>query len=91
MILSFFLLILSPTPAKAIIVVIPTILIPVVKIVALIIGAISIPVTSIFGLYFKVKNKPAKNGILLGVFALIILAIVIAFILRIENPARPIY
>ena len=65
--------------ANAIVVLTPVVLIPIVKIVALIIGAIATPVISLSAIYYKLNKKPIIRGVLFGILTLIILAELIYF------------
>lgn len=82
---------LSTKEAKAIIVIIPVILIPIVKMVVLIIGALTAPVVGLSVFYSKLKKKPVVFGILVGVFILLFLGLVITIGFKLINPARPLY
>ncbi len=82
---------LSVNDAKAIVVLIPVILIPIVNVVVWIIGAIATPVVGLTTLYFKIKKKSPVIGILIGVVLLLLLGIIITIVFKIINPQRPIY
>lgn len=89
--LSIIFFLASRSEPKAIIVIVPVILIPIVKIVALIIGAFAIPVVSLSTWYLKLKKKPIYFGILIGLIILIILGITITFGFKLVNPQRPLF
>ncbi|QQG41959.1 MAG: hypothetical protein HYV90_01445 [Candidatus Woesebacteria bacterium] len=82
---------LSVTDAKAIVVLIPVVLIPIVNVVVWVIGAIATPVVGLTALYFKIKKKSPVIGILLGVVLLLLLGLIITIVFKIINPERPIY
>ncbi|KKQ92119.1 MAG: hypothetical protein UT58_C0005G0007 [Microgenomates group bacterium GW2011_GWC1_39_7b] len=92
---SFLILLLlfifSTREAKAIIVVVPTIIIPIVHIAAWIIGAVATPVLGLSALYFKIKKKSPAVGILFGMGLLVLLGIIITIVFKIISPQRPIY
>ena len=89
-ILSSIFLLLSAQPAHAIIVIVPTVLIPIVNIVVLIVGAISTPVIGLIALYFKIKKKPLLKGVLFGLFVLLLITVIMIFVFKVVNPQRPI-
>jgi len=90
-IFASILFLLSTEESKAIIVVIPVVLIPIVSIVVWIIGALATPVIGLSAFYFKIKNKSPFLGIIIGIGLLILLGIVITLIFKLVNPQRPIY
>ena len=90
-ILSSIFLLLSVQPAHAIIVIVPTVLIPIVNIVVLIIGVLTAPIVGLTTLYFKMKSKSLVRGIVLGVIIVLVISLLAVFLLKIINPERPIY
>ncbi len=88
-ILSIFFL--FPRPVHAIIFLPALILIPIAKIVAVLIGGLSIPVVSIGALWSRLTKKSLKRTITVIVGILLIIAALVAVILKIENPARPLF
>lgn len=89
--LLLLLLLIFTNDANAIIVIVPVILIPIVKIAALIVGALATPVISLSVWYLKMKNKPIYFGIIVGISILAILGILISLGIKITNPSRPLY
>ena len=81
----------SVTDAKAIIVITPVVLIPIVKIVALVIGTLATPVISLSTFYLKLKKKSVLLGFAVGILILIILGVMITLGFKLINPQRPIY
>jgi hypothetical protein len=77
--------------AKAIIVIVPVILIPIVHFLVWIIGALTTPVLALSTLYFKIKKKSPIKGFLFGLGILILLSLLIVLIFKLINPARPIF
>jgi hypothetical protein len=80
-----------PKPAHAIIFLPALILIPIAKLVAVIIGGLSIPALSVSAIWSKLTKQSLKKTIVLVIVALIVLAIIVAVILKIENPSRPLF
>ena len=89
--LSFALLILFTNEAKAIVVLVPVVLIPIVKILAVIIGAFAVPVVSLSTFFYKIKKKSPIAGMLIGIVLLILLGIIVILILKTVNPQRQLY
>lgn len=87
---SIFLLLFAQ-PAHAIIVIVPTVLIPVVNIVVIIIGVLTAPIVGLTTLYFKMKSKSLVRGVVFGVIIIVVISLLAVFLLKIINPERPIY
>ncbi len=84
-------LLFFPKPAHAIIFLPALILIPIAKLVALIIGGLSIPALSLGALWSRLTQKSLKRTSIVIVGALVVLAILVAIVLKIENPDRPLF
>lgn len=78
-------------PAHAIIFLPAIILIPIAKIVALIIGGFSFPALGIGALWSKLFRKSLQRTLLIIACALLILGSLIALVLKIYNPERPLF
>lgn len=90
--LLFLLFFFSSTKeSNAIIIVVPVILIPIVKIVALIITAIATPVLGLSTWYLKLKKKSILFGIFVGMIILILVGLLFTLGIKIVNPSRPLY
>lgn len=89
--LSIILLVLSIKDAKAIIVVVPIVLIPIVNIVVWIIGALTTPIIALSALFFKIKKKSPVVGVFVGIGLVLLLGILIAIFFKLVNPDRPLY
>ena len=88
-ILLSILFLLSAQPAHAIVAIVPTVLIPIVNIVVLIIGALTAPIVGLTTLYFKIKERSLLKGVIIGLAILLILTIVMILVFKIINPQRP--
>ena len=89
---SIFLFFSVVSEANAIVVVVPVILIPIVKIVALIIGLLATPIVSLTAIFLRIKkNKSIFYGVIVGILILLALSVIITFGLKFINPDRPIY
>lgn len=89
-ILLFFpLLFLFASDAHAIVVIPALILIPIAKILAVIVGSFALPVVGIGALVGKIKGNSVAKGIVLGIIALLLLAVIVGIVLVIQNPERP--
>lgn len=80
--------ILAPR-AHAIIFLPAIILIPIAKIVAVVIGGFSFPALGIGAVWSKLFGKSLKRTIFILVVILIVIALALMFILKIQNPDRP--
>lgn len=89
--LSVTFLFLSTNYAHAIIVIIPTILIPIVSIIVWVITAITAPVIGLSALYFKLRKKSVIRGMLFGIFLVLLTAVILFIVLKLIDPNRPIY
>ncbi len=78
-----------PSDAHAIIFLPALILIPIAKIVAVIIGGLSLPVLGIGGLLGKITKGSAKRGIFIGIGILVVIAIMLLLLLKLFNPQHP--
>src|SRR5258705_13668512 len=65
------------------------ILIPIAKIVAVIIGGLSLPVLSVSGFWGKVTKRSAKRGVFLGIAVLVVISLLLFFVLKFLNPQHP--
>jgi len=81
----------SAQKAHAIIFLPAIILLPIIKIIALIIGGFSIPALGIGALSGKLFHASPKKSIPIIIGVLIILAIILAIFLKLENPERPLF
>lgn len=90
-VLSVVIFALSTSSVNAIIVIIPTVLVPIVHVVVWVIGALAAPVVSLTALYFKMKNKSLLGGILFGIFLLMIIGLLAVIMFKMLDPNRPIY
>lgn len=90
-ILSLIFFTISVRPAHAIIVIIPTVLIPIVNIVVWIVGVITAPVVGLSALYFSFKKKSTVKGVLFGILLVLLITLTVAVVIKIMNPNRPIY
>lgn len=77
--------------AHAIIFLPAIILLPIIKIIALIIGGFSIPALGIGALSGKLFHASPKKSIPIVIGVLIILAVILAIFLKLENPERPLF
>ena len=77
--------------AHAIIFLPAIILLPIIKIIALIIGGFSIPALGIGALSGKLFHTSPKKSIPIVIGVLIILAVILAIFLKLENPERPLF
>ena len=88
--LTWFIIIgIFPRSAHAIIVFPALILIPIIKIVAVIIGGLTLPTTIIGLITAKIKRKPAIKMLVISLTALVIIGIVLAVFIKIINPYHP--
>lgn len=67
------------------------ILIPIVKIIAVIIGGFSLPVVAGSAFLNKVKGKSLATGLIQGIVILLLGALILAIILKLVNPDRPLF
>ena len=74
--------------AHAIIVLPALILIPLAKLVAVIVSALSLPVASI-GIFISKITKKHKLAIVFSVVSIILIAIISVVVLRLKNPNNP--
>ena len=81
----------SAPKAHAIIFLPAIILLPIIKIIALVIGGFSIPALGIGALSGKLFHASPKKSIPIIIGILVILAVVLAIILKLENPDRPLF
>lgn len=77
--------------SKAIIIIPAVILIPIVKLVAIIISGFTIPIFGITTYFHKLSNKPIIRGIYVSIAILLALATLIAIVLKLMNPSRPLF
>lgn len=89
LLLGTLMFILFTDEAGAIIIIPAAILIPIVKLVAIIISGFSLPVVGITTYFHKTSNKSVIKGIFVGLAILIVLAALIAIVLKLMNPSRP--
>ncbi len=89
--LIFILLVASnPRPAHAIVILPAVLLIPIIKIVAIVIGSLSVPAISISALWSKLFGKSLPITIAWTVAVLILIGILLGIFLKIRLPDRPI-
>ena len=74
--------------AHAIIVLPALILIPLAKLVAVVVSALSLPVASI-GIFISKITKKHKPAIIFSIAAIILIAAITAIVLRLKNPNNP--
>jgi hypothetical protein len=88
----FFLGLLFITPTAHAIVFLPALLlIPIAKIIAVVIAGISFPILGISALSSKLFGKSFKKMLGIGLIILILTAILLVLVLKIQNPARPLF
>ncbi len=81
----------SAPKAHAVIFLPAIILLPIIKIIALIIGGFSIPTLGIGALSGKLFHTSPKKSIPIIIGVLLVLAGILAVILKLENPDRPLF
>ncbi len=91
LLVSIMVFIFFVNEAKAIIIIPAIILIPIVKLVAIIISGFSLPVIGVTAYFHKISNKSVVKGIFIGVGILVIIAVLTAIILKLINPSRPLF
>ena len=65
------------------------ILIPIAKVVGIVIAGASIPALSIGALYSFLFKKSLRRAVISSICIVIVIALIVAVILRFSNPARP--
>lgn len=92
-ILIFFviLFLFSTSNAHAIIFLPALILIPIAKIVAVVIGGLSLPAFGFGAAYHYLFGKSLKRTVVVILTMILVLAAIVFFILKLENPQRPIF
>lgn len=78
-------------PAYAIIFLPAIVLIPIAKIIAFVMGGLSLPALGIGTLWSKLFGKSLQRTLVVVVSLLIITAVLIALFLKIYNPERPLF
>ncbi len=91
LLIGAFLFAFAPSKAHAIIFLPATILIPIAKIVAIVIGGFSAPAIGIGALWSKLFKKSLKRTVLSVVIILLVIGLIVGGFLMIENPNRPIF
>ena len=76
----------SYNSAQAIIVIPALILIPIVKVVAIIIGALSVPTLGISAAIAKIHKKSVYKSLFIGVGILVLVALILIVLLRLVIP-----
>ncbi len=89
--ISVYLFFIFVNETKAIIILPAVILVPIVKIVAIIISGFSLPVIGLSAYFHKISNKPVLRGIFVGMLILIFMGLLITIALKIINPSRPLF
>lgn len=80
----------APT-AHAIIFLPALVLIPIIKIVAILLGALSLPATGVAVLWSKLFGKPLSQTMSRAIVVLLMLAVVVAIGLKLHTPGRPLF
>ncbi len=78
-----------PPKAEAIVILPAVLLIPIIKIVALVIGSLSVPAVSLSALWSKLFGKPLHLAIAWTIVILLCIGVVLGIILKIHLPERP--
>ena len=78
-----------PPKVHAIVILPAVILIPIIKIVALVIGSLSVPAVSLSALWSKLFGKPLHIAIAWTIIILLCIGIVLGIYLKIHLPERP--
>jgi hypothetical protein len=87
----FILSLFIPHRAHAIIFLPAIVLIPIAKIIALIIGGLSVPVLGLGTLWSKLFKKSLKRTIFVTIIVFAVLLVVLAIFLKLHNPDRPLF
>lgn len=85
------LLAITPTHSHALIVLAPIVLIPIIKLIALIIAGLTLPATTAGIIYSKLTKHNTTKVVVIVVGFLALTAIILGVILKIINPERPIF
>lgn len=83
--------VLKTGKVEAIVVIVPTVLIPIVQILAWVIAAITTPVLTLSSLYAKNKNKSFLFGLFIGLVVILIITIIVVVSFKLIDPYRPLY
>ena len=80
-----------PIPVHAIVVLPAVILIPIVKIVAALIGGVSVPALGLAHVWSKLFNTRLSVAVSVVLLMTVIIAIGVGFFLKISTPERPLF
>lgn len=86
-----FISLLYAPPVHAVIFLPAIVLIPIVKIIALIIGGFSLPALGVGAIWSKFFGKSLRRTITIIVVILVAIAIILAVFLKLHNPDRPLF
>lgn len=81
----------STSQVKAIVVIIPTVLVPVVHIIISFLGVIFVPIVAISTYILKLKKRSLIKGVLVGILITMVFGVLGFVLIRLLNPDRPIY
>jgi hypothetical protein len=78
-----------PRPAEAIVILPAVVLIPIAKLVAVVIGGLSLPAVGIGAVWQRMSGAPKWKVTLVVAVSLLVLAVLLAVGLQVMNPERP--
>lgn len=76
-------------PVHAIVILPAVIIIPIAKVIAAVIGALSLPNIGLGILWHKYFHTPLRKTLFVGFFLIFFIGIVLFFVMFFTNPARP--